>query len=139
MAHYGCFIECNPAKYLFQPPPFHWDLSMNVYMARNKRHQDLLPCITKHHTLWNVKRMRPWLGVELLLVQGFHASPDDRIVTDFFPNDPNISDRVKRVLSTSFKSKSNRTYVTDHELREMAGNTMTVGAMGILQAWVEIS
>jgi hypothetical protein len=58
---------------LRKPPRFFWDISPNVKYARNKHHTDLIPCILRSHTIWDVANMRPVIGLQLLMAQGFPA------------------------------------------------------------------
>jgi len=107
-------------------PPFHWELGSNIWMARNKFNQDLLPCITKSHTIWDVRRGQPWLGKQLLWAQGFPRDMKRR----YNPEDSSIPKHIHDAISMRLNGK---TYVSDADLKKMAGNTMTVPIMGLLQ------
>jgi hypothetical protein len=113
-------------------PDFHWDLTNNVWMGRHKHKstEGLLPCITKGHRLWNVKKMRPWLGKELLRAQGF---PKD-VKTTFNEDDQHVPAPIKDAISQRLGRKD----ITDMECMKLAGNTMTVPLMMLLQVYLEI-
>ena len=119
LAEHGLQQPC-----ISNPPAFHWELSSNIWMSRNKFNLDVLPCITKSHVIWNVKKGRPWLGNELMQAQGFPKDmklfydPDDKTLP------PSIHNAIARLGKTG---------ISDRELKHMAGNTMTIPIMGILQ------
>ena len=119
LAEHGLKKPCT-----FNPPAFHWELGSNIWMARNKFNLDILPCITKSHMIWDVRKGRPWLGSELMQAQGFpkdmklYYDPDDETLP------PSIHNAIARL---------GRTSVSDRELKHMAGNTMTIPIMGIIQ------
>ena len=71
---------------LSSPPPFFWDLSNSIWMSRNKHYKNLIPCITRGHTMWDVLNMRPLLGLQLMMAQG---SPND-LKAQFDPADASI-------------------------------------------------
>lgn len=106
-------------------PPLHWDLSHSVWMPRNKSMSTagVLPCISKGHTIWDVQRQVPWLGFELLMAQGF-----PRDVQTIFQDTPETPNSIRRAIKSI-----NKTSVSDCELRQLAGNTMTVPVMMLLQ------
>ena len=109
---------------LSPPLSFHWDIMNNVYMGRNKSQADIVPCISKKHTIWDLKRQKPWFGKELMLVQGF---PKD-ISLSLDDNSKSIPARIRSTLQ-----RMSSTTVSDTDLLRMAGNTMTVPVMMILQ------
>ncbi len=102
-------------------------------MGCNKHHQNVLPCIAKGHNIWDVRRMRPWLGLELMRAQGF---PKD-LKLKYDPHDPSIPAHIHSIISKHFKGKAKE--VTDGDMRNMAGNTMTIPVMGILQVIPKLS
>ena len=88
-------------------------------MARKKSSLHILPCITKSHVIWNVREGLPWLGKQLLHVQGF---PKD---SKLHYNDQDKAS-PKPVHAAIQSRLGGKTKITDHDLRYMAGNTMTV-------------
>ena len=133
LAHHGLKMPCNPRSAACEQPSFHWDLGNNIWMGCNKHHQNVLPCIAKGHNLWDVRRMRPWLGLQLMMAQGF---PKD-MKLKYDPDDPSIPQHIHPIISREFKNKAKE--VTDSDLRNMAGNTMTIPVMGILQVATKLS
>ena len=119
---------------LRKPPRFFWDISPNVTYAINKHHTDLIPCILRTHTIWDVANMRPVIGLQLLMAQGFPAD----LKLNFDPEtDVDHMDPHKFRCLSKFVAETGRTRVDDVDLRSMAGNTMTVQVMGIIQAGVK--
>jgi hypothetical protein len=102
-------------------------------MARNKAatNFNLLPCISKGHTVWDVRRMRPWLGVELMMVQGF----DPKAKCKFDPLDQGILESLPERIVEAIERMHPKWEVSDLDLKRMAGNTMTVPVMMLLQAF----
>jgi hypothetical protein len=100
-------------------------------MARKKSSTHILPCITKSHVIWNVSDGVPWLGKQLLCVQGF---PKD---LKFHYNDQDKA--ISKPIHTAIQSRlRGKVKITDLDLRCMAGNTMSVPVMGALQVAVVI-
>ena len=119
LAEHGLKQPC-----ISNPPAFHWELGSNIWMPRNKSNLDVLPCITKSHMIWDVRKGRPWLGSELMQAQGFPK--DMKLVYD--PDDETLPPSIHNAIA-----RLGRTCVSDRELKHMAGNTMTIPIMGILQ------
>ena len=94
-------------------------------MVRNKYFTHMLPCISKNHTVWNVQEMRPWLGHQLMMAQGFPKS----MKLEFDPTDESIPKHIRDTISKRLKKRK----VSDLDLKHMAGNTMTIPVMGILE------
>ena len=113
------------------PPPLHWEIASSIWMARKKSSTHILPCITKSHVIWNVSDGVPWLGKQLLCVQGF---PKD---LKFHYNDQDKA--ISKPIHTAIQSRlRGKVKITDLDLRCMAGNTMSVPVMGALQVAVVI-
>ena len=93
----------------------------------------MVPCILRTHTIWDVANMRPVNGLQLLMAQGFPADVrlhfDETCVCDM--------DLYQAGCLTKFVEGTGKTRVDDMEIRSMAGNTMTVQVMGIIQAGVK--
>jgi hypothetical protein len=106
-------------------PAFFWDLSTSIHYGRNKHHENVIPCITKHHTIWDVENCRPLIGLQLMMAQGF--SKDVKL--HYNSEDPTIPSNIKKVIEKELKKRS----VTDLDLNRMSGNTMTLAIMGLLQ------
>jgi len=109
-------------------PPLHWDLAGNVCVNRNKSisMENVLPCISKNHTIWDVVNMKPWLGLELMRAQGF---PED-CKLKFSLQDPTIPPHIK----TAIAGRLRKSELSDYDLHAMAGNTMSIPIMFLLQA-----
>jgi hypothetical protein len=75
--------------------------------------------------IWNVKKGRPWLGQELMQAQGF---PKDMKLR-YDPNDETLPVAIHNAITRLNRHMT----VTDSDLKKMAGNTMTVPIMGLLQ------
>ena len=112
-------------------PNFHWDLGNNIDWCRSKSQSstDYLQCISRGHKIWDIGRRRPWLGLELMRLQGF---PDD-VKLEF------REDTVARAsVREAILERLEKTLVTDTDLHSLAGNTMTVPVMMLLQVALEI-
>lgn len=112
---------------------FHWDLENNVYMERNKHPSwsGVLPCIPKNHVLWDVNRARPWIGFELMMAQGFPNTLKTGVAKDHdLPM--NVQKAILRLMHTHGQHRKECS-VTDRDLCALAGNTMTVPIMMLLQ------
>jgi hypothetical protein len=84
--------------------------------------------------MWDVANMRPVIGLQLLMAQGFPAD----LKLSFDPEtDGDHMDLYQFGCVSKFVAATGRTRVDDASLRSMAGNTMTVQVMGIIQAGVE--
>jgi hypothetical protein len=80
--------------------------------------------------MWDLANMRPVLGLQLLMAQVF--LPDVKLNFD----DTNAASPA---YLTKFVQETGKKRVTDVDLKSMAGNTMTVQVMGIIQAGVKRS
>lgn len=69
--------------------------------------------------------MRPWSGIELMMVQGF--SPDLKL--EFDAKDEGVPAHIRQIIQRHLTKRA----VTSHDLKQMAGNTMTQPIMLILQ------
>jgi hypothetical protein len=107
-------------------PQLHWDLGHNIFMSRRKICDGDLPCISKTHTFFNVALQRPWTGWELLLAQGFPAD----MKTRFDPEDTGVPLQSRDAIVNRLGGK---VQVSDIDLKAMAGNTMSVPVMLLLQ------
>ena len=78
--------------------------------------------------------MRPVIGLQLLMAQGF---PADLKLNFDAEADRDHMDLFQFGCLSNFVADTGRTRVDDMDLRSMAGNTMTVQVMGIIQAGVK--
>ena len=83
--------------------------------------------------MWDVANMRPVLGLQLLMAQGLPAD----LKLHFDPTDVDDMDPFQFDCVSKFVEETGRTRVDDADLKSMAGNTMTVQVMGIIQAEVK--
>jgi hypothetical protein len=106
---------------------FHWDLGHSLKLGRNKHLSNLgvLPCITKKHTLWDVVRRKPWSGMELLLAQGFRED------MKLSACEPHLG--LEAGIEQTIRERLGKEALLDQDLRNLAGNTMTVPIMMMLQ------
>jgi len=100
-------------------------------MGRNKHNQNVLPCISRKALIWDVENMRPWFGLELMMAQGF---PKD-LKLSFNPDDAALPEPIRTAICRETTKRS----LTDRDLKKIAGNTMTIPIMGILQVAEVIS
>ena len=77
--------------------------------------------------------MRPVIGLQLLMAQGFPAD----MKLNFDVTNADDMDLYKFGRLAKFVEDTGKSQVNDAELRSMAGNTMTVQVMGIIQAGVK--
>ena len=69
--------------------------------------------------------MRPWLGLQLMMVQGF--APDYKL--QFNEDDTDITKEISQAILLRLGKQE----VTDADLHQMAGNTMTIPVMMAIQ------
>ena len=104
-----------------------WDVSNNVQLQYPKAADtvNIIPSLAKGSKIWDVARMQPWLSLELMAAQGF---PTDSKLS-FSEEDMEIPQHVKDAILQRVKYKD----VSDSDLHRMAGNTMSVPIMVLLQ------
>ena len=112
------------------PPAFHWELGSNIMYSRNKAAIGLLPCITKSHTVWDVQGQKPWLGLQLMMAQGFPSNMKLKFDPSNHSKEETIPSNMRTIISDRLGGKCE---LNDRDLKQMAGNTMTIPIMGLLQ------